>query len=60
MTFNNNIKINRLISIIEDIQGDITNIQNIINTHLSKSEAAALYQRILQFTLPYHSQPHIM
>ena len=35
MSFNNNNKINRLISIIEDIQGDVTNIQNIINTHLS-------------------------
>ena len=52
MSFNNNNKINRIVSIIEDLQGDITNIQSIINTHLSKTEAAALYQRILQFTSP--------
>ena len=52
MSFNNNNKINRLISIIEDLQGDITNIQSIINTHLSKTEAAALYQHILQFASP--------
>jgi hypothetical protein len=56
MSFNNNNKINRLIAIIEDLQGDITNIQSIINTHLSKSEAQLLYQKILQFSSPL-SQP---
>ena len=52
MSFNNNNKLNRLIAIVEDLQGDITNIQNLINTYLTKAEAAALYHHILQFASP--------